>query len=114
MALSNPGPAAFEAFAADQLVDVIEAQVCRGELLPPLVRLALRDCPRLVQDQRHRLGVLVGQHTHRTNLGLFSVYRSDLGGGQLAGLALPRFAATVLAGAGRFVILQAGIKDGEP
>jgi hypothetical protein len=111
LALSNPGPSDFDSFAAEQLVDVIEAEVCRGEVLPTLVRLALRDCPRLIQAQRGAIGVYVGRHTRRTNLGLLSIYRTELGGTALLGWSLPRFSATVVAAAGQLVIVQAGLDE---
>jgi hypothetical protein len=111
LALTNPRPSDFDSFAAEQLVDVIEAEVCRGEVLPPLVRLALRDCPRLIQAQRGAIGAYVGRHTRRTNLGLLSIYRTELGGTALFGWSLPRFSATVLAAAGQLVIVQAGLDE---
>ena len=111
LAFSNPRPSDFDSFAADQLVDRIEAEVCRGEVLPALVRLALRDCPRLVRSQRGAIAAYVGRHTRRTNLGLLSIYRTELGGAALLGWSLPRFSATVLAAAGQLVIVRAGLDE---
>jgi len=111
LALTNPAPPEFERFAADQLVEVIEAEVCGGEVLPSVVRLALRDCPRLIRAQRGAIGAYVSGHTRRTNLGLLSIYRTELGGKTLLGWRLPRFSATVVAAAGRLVILQAGLDE---
>jgi hypothetical protein len=106
--ISNPGPADFETFAAERLVDVLERELCQGDALPGLLRLALGDCARVVQSQRQPLARLVGRHSRRLNLGMASVYRSELGGGALLGWPIPRFRATVLAVAGHFLILQAG------
>lgn len=114
LALTNPGRPEFEQFAADQLVDELEGHVCRGEVLPALVRLALRNCPQLVHDQRRAIGAFVGRHTQRWNLGVISVYRSRFGGDTLLGWALPRFEATVLAAAGQFLLVQAEVRDPEP
>jgi hypothetical protein len=113
LVFSNPGPTEFEMFAAEQLVEVVEAEVCHGDALPGLVRLALSDCPRLVQSQRPAIGSLVGRHSRRIDLGMASIYRTDLGGGTLLGWPLPRFRAAVLAVAGQFVILQAGIDSAD-
>ncbi len=111
LALSNPGPEEFEAFAAEQLVDVLETEVCRGEVLPALVRMALSDCPQLVQTQRRAIGAFVGDHTRRLDLGVLSLYRSEIGGDTVLGWPVPRFHATVLAGAEQFLILKAGLRD---
>jgi hypothetical protein len=105
------GAGDIDSFAAEQLVDVLEAEVCRGDVLPTLVRLALRDCPRLIQAQRGAIGAYVGRHTRRTNLGLLSIYRTELGGTALLGWSLPRFSATVVAAAGQLVIVQAGLDE---
>jgi hypothetical protein len=111
---SNPSPAAFERFAARHLVDELDRLLCEGDALPPLVRLALPNCSEVVQAQNVALGALVSQQTRRWNLGLFSVYRTDLGGQKVLIWHVPRFRATVLAVAGRFVILQASLNDAEP
>ena len=111
LVVTNPRSSDFERFAAEQLVDVIEAEVCHGEVLPPLVRLALRDCSRLIQAQRGPIGTYVGGQTRRTNLGLLSVYRTQLGGTPLLGWSLPRFSATVVGAAGQLVIVQAGLDE---
>ncbi len=114
LAVTNPGRPEFEQFAADQLVDELESHICRGDVLPALVRLALHNCPRLVQDQRRAIGAFVGRHTARLNLGVMSVYRSRFGGDTLLGWPLPRFESTVLAAAGQFLLVQAEVRDPEP
>ncbi len=114
LALTNPGPADFESFAADQLVEVLEEEVCRGDVLPTLVRMALRDCSGLVRAQRQAIAAVVGRHSQRSDLGLLSIYRSRLGGDQLLGWRVPRFDATVVGAAGHFLILRAGVEDGAP
>ena len=111
---TNPSPAEYERFAATHLVDEIDRQLCEGDALPPMVRLALPNCSELVQAQNEALGSLVTRQTRRWNLGLLSVYRSDLGGQQVLIWQLPRFQTTVIGVAGQFLVLQAMLDDVEP
>lgn len=113
LAWSNPGPAEFEAFAAERLTALISAEVCQSNDLPLAMHLLLRNCPALVSSQSALLGRLAGQATQRTNAGLFSLYSTELGGqAVLPGLRLPRVHALTLAGAGQLVLLQARADDG--
>ena len=110
---SNPGPADFEAFAGDQLVDRIANEVCQGPQLPLMLHLLVRDCPGLIRSQRQLLGRLAAEQTTRYNAGLFSLYVSNLGGQNLlARLSIPRYQAFTLAAAGQLMVLQAGIDPG--
>ena len=72
-----------------------------------LLRLVIRDCPGLVQAQKATLGRLALDHSRRTNLGLLSLYRTDLGGQSLGRWRLPHVEALTLAVAGRFVLVRA-------
>ncbi|MEY2644547.1 MAG: hypothetical protein RLZZ611_1196 [Cyanobacteriota bacterium] len=108
LAWSNPDPAEFEAFAAEQLVDRITTELCQGAQVPLVLHLLVRDCPGLVHSQRIWLGRLAAQHTHRYNAGLFSLYVTTLGGQALLDqLTIPRYRAFTLAGAGQLVVLYA-------
>ena len=108
LALTNPGPPEFEAFAAEQLVDWLAPELCRESGLPLTVHLLVRDCPGLVRSQRGVLGRLAAAATHRYDAGLFSVYVTDLGGQTLLpGVSIPRYRAFTLAGAGQLKLLQA-------
>ncbi|MEB3184346.1 MAG: DUF4359 domain-containing protein [Cyanobacteriota bacterium] len=107
LAITNPGPEEFQAFAGERLVNTITREICAEKALPLALRLVLQNCPELVASQRQVLGRIALQHSHRTNLGLASVYRTELGGQRLLpDLQLPRYQATTLAGAGQFVVVN--------
>ncbi len=112
LVLTNPGPEAFEDFAADQLVELLTRDLCSDGGLPMLMRVVVRDCPGLVRSQRTPLGTWASQGTRRRNFGLFSLYSTNLGGQQLAQWQIPRYKATTLAAAGRFVVLRTGRQQG--
>jgi hypothetical protein len=112
LVLTNPGPEAFEDFAADQLVDLLTRDLCSDGGLPMLMRVVVHDCPGLVRSQRTPLGAWARQGTRRRNFGLFSLYTTNLGGQQLAQWQIPRYKATTLAAAGRFVVLRTGRQQG--
>ena len=110
---TNPGPADFEAFAGEQLVAVISAEICRPGGLPLTVQLLVRDCPQLIHSQRLVLGRLAAEATRRTDLGLFSLYATEIGGQQvLPGLRIPRLQALTLAGAGQLLLLKTSSDSG--
>jgi hypothetical protein len=107
LAWSNPPPRDFEDFAADQLVTLAVKEVCGPQGLPMLLQLVVQDCPKLMLSQRQTLGSLARQASRRWNFGLFSLYRTDLGGQTgLPGFSLPRYRALTLAGAGQFLVLR--------
>jgi hypothetical protein len=107
LALTNPGPEEFQAFAAQRLVDTITREICQEKVLPLALRLVLQNCPELVASQRGVLGRIALQHSQRTNLVVASVYRTELGGQRLLpDLQLPRYRATTLAGAGQFLVVN--------
>ena len=108
LALTNPGPVEFEAFAAEQLVNWLAPELCRESGLPLTLHLVVRDCPALVRSQRGVLGRLAAAATHRYDAGLFSLYVTELGGQTLLpGLTIPRYRAFTLAGAGQLSLLSA-------
>ena len=105
---TNPGPAEFEGFAADQLTRVLTEELCKEDGLPMMARLVIQDCPGLVASQHGVLGRLAGVHTRRRNLGLLSLYSTEMGGQKiLLDWRLPRYSALTLAAAGKFVLLRA-------
>ena len=112
---TNPGEEEFERFAADQITHAAEQEICRDGGLPMLARLIARDCPRLIAAQHDLLGRLALAATRRRNLGVVSLYRTDLGGQQLLpDWSIPRYSAITLAGAGRFFILRSNQAAAEP
>ena len=109
LAMTNPGPSEFQAFAGQRLADAISREICLGNTLPLALHLVLQHCPDLVAAQQPVLGRIALQNTRRTNLGLLSLYRTELGGQQLLpGLRLPRYHSITLAGAGQFLALHTG------
>ena len=105
---SNPGPAEFEAFAGERLVDLASGELCGSQGLPMAIQLLVRDCPQLVRSQRAVLGALASRGTRRFNLGLFSLYVTEVGGqALLPGLRVPHYRSLTLAGAGQLVLLLA-------
>jgi hypothetical protein len=107
LAITNPSPSDFQAFAAERLVDVISEELCGDGGLPVLMRMAITNCQELVQAQRLALAQVVADHTHRSNFGLLSLYRSEVGGQTLLRWRVPRFRSSVLAVAGQFVLMRA-------
>ncbi len=111
---TNPGPTAFAEFGGRQLTAMLTKELCHNNGLGGMLRLLISQCPELVRSQKHVLGQLVQAHTRRSNLGLFSVYRTNLdlaavlpGLRRVSDLRLPRYEATTLGGAGQFILLQA-------
>jgi hypothetical protein len=110
--ITNPEPADFEQFAAERLTALITEELCGEDGLPMVMRLVIRDCPELVKSQSALLGRLARQHTQRRNLGVMSIYFTDLGGQQvLPDWRLPRYSAVTLAAAGRFLLIHSEEAD---
>lgn len=108
LAITNPAPADFQAFAAERLVDEISEELCGDGGLPVLMRMAVTNCQELVQGQQSALAAAVAAHTRRSNLGLLSLYTSEIGGQTLLHWRVPRFRSTVVGLAGQFVLVWAG------
>ena len=107
LVFTNPSPEDFKSYAGGQLVSVISNELCGGGL-PMVLQLWVKDCPRLIRDQEPALAELAGQFSRRLNLGLASVYTTELGGQDLLPtLRLPEYSVATLGIAGQFVILHA-------
>ena len=98
----------FEAFASERLVEELGEEVCRKADLPLLFRLAVANCQQQIREQRDPLAALVRKHSRRVNLGLVSLFRSEVGGQRLLGWQVPKVHSLVLGVAGQFLLLHAG------
>lgn len=107
LALTNPSPADFRAYASDRLVEEISKELCGDGGLPVLLRMAINNCLGLVQAQRAALVAVVLSHTRRRNYGLLNVFETELGGQSLLRWQVPRFRSTVVGVAGQFVFISA-------
>jgi hypothetical protein len=106
---TNPGEREFEAFAGTYLAELATEEVCASDGLPLMARLVVHNCPQLVRSQSQALGRLAAASSHRYNFGLFSLYSTRIGGMELLpGLAVPRYWALTLAGAGQLLVLHTG------
>lgn len=113
LALTNPSPADFRAYASDRLLEEISKELCGDGGLPVLLRMAINNCLGLVQAQRAALAAVVLSHTRRRNYGLLSVFESELGGQSLLRWQVPRFRSTVVGVAGQFVLISAATDSPE-
>jgi hypothetical protein len=113
LALTNPSPADFRAYASDRLVEELSEELCGDGGLPVLLRMAINNCVGLVKAQRAALAAVVLSHTRRRNYGLLSVFESELGGQSLLRWQVPRFRSTVVGVAGQFVLVSAATDRSE-
>lgn len=108
---SNPSPKEFAAFSGDHLVELLTQEVCRGSTLPLLLNLLTSDCPALLRSQQPALASLAATRSQRLNLGLLSVYRTQLGGQQiLRQWPLPTYSVITLGAAGNFFVLRTSVE----
>ncbi len=113
LAFTNPGLEEFESFAGDQLAELAVEEVC-AHRLPMTLKLVIQNCPELIRSQHKVLGELARRNTRRQNFGLFSLYRTQIGGPTvLPFLEIPLYRVLTVAGAGRFRILRIS-SDNDP
>ncbi|NJM58040.1 MAG: DUF4359 domain-containing protein [Synechococcales cyanobacterium RU_4_20] len=77
--LTNPGPAAYEAFAVEQARGYLKTDVCPKEL--PFIGKSLEaECHRFVESEaaQPQIQALISRGTERQNFVLFSLYRTEL------------------------------------
>ena len=114
LALTNPSPEEFSSYAGGRFVTLASDELCGDGGLPMMLQLWVKDCPRLIHDQQPALAALAGQSSRRFNLGLASIYTTELGGQNLLPtLRLPQYSVTTLGIAGQFVTLKAETDAGK-
>jgi len=115
LAWSNPGPKDFAAFAGHHLTELLTKEVCRETALPLLLSVLANNCPSLLAAQQPALASLASAQSERFNLGLFSLYRTRIGGQVLLrNWQLPTYSVLTLAAAGQFYVLQTSVKTNSP
>ena len=106
--LTNPTREDYRAFAGQMLVTLATEEICERQTLPMVLQLWISDCPRLIADQEQALALLADKFTRRWNVGVASVYVTQVGGQNLLpALRLPRYTVTSLGIAGQFQVLNA-------
>ncbi len=113
LVVTNPSMGDYKQHAGAQLVRLATEELCDRQGLPMVLRLWIRDCPRLVADQRAGLETLAGRFTQRLNLGVASVFTTRVGGQDLLpSLRLPGYTITTLGLAGHFITLSSRADGG--
>lgn len=92
LVVTNPNLNDYEAYAGEQLVELASEEICGTGGLPMLMRILVKDCPGVISSQQPTLSALAGRFSSRLNLGLLSVFTTEIGGQTLLpGLRLPRY-----------------------
>lgn len=79
LAVTNPGQAAYNEFATEQLTAYLDENVCSRASDVNLFGDVLREqCGVLLQDNQTQLTALIESNTERQNYIIFSIYRTDL------------------------------------
>ena len=81
--LTNPTREDYRAFAGQTLVTLATEEICERQTLPMVLQLWISDCPRLIADQEQALALLADKFTRRWNVGVASVYVTQVGGQNL-------------------------------
>ena len=107
LALTNPSLQDYQLHAGEQLVALATEELCGEQGLPLMIKIWLKDCPAVVAAQQSTLAALAGPMTTRTNLGLLSVFTTEVGGQKLMlGWRLPRYTVTTVGVAGQFLTIN--------
>ena len=107
LALTNPSLQDYQLHAGEQLVALATEELCGEQGLPLMIKVWLKDCPAVVAAQQSTLAALAGPMTTRTNLGLLSVFTTEVGGQKLMlGWRLPRYTVTTVGVAGQFLTIN--------
>ncbi|HEY9621211.1 MAG TPA: DUF4359 domain-containing protein [Crinalium sp.] len=77
MALTNPGPSAYEEFATQQLTAYLKTNTCSQA--PRVLGNFLGDeCARLLDKNQDEIQKFISQNTGRQNYVVFSIYQTNL------------------------------------
>ena len=113
LVVTNPTLSDYSRHAGAELVALATDELCGQQGLPLLLHLVIKDCPGLVAAQEMSLAALVHNHSSRVNLGVMSVFSTDVGGQQLLpGVRFPRYRIRSLGLAGQIVVLEATSDQG--
>ena len=97
----------YSVYAGERLVKLASQEFCENQGLPIVMKLWIRNCPELIADQQNALASLAKRFTKRVNLGIGSIYITDVGGQQLLpSLQLPNYQVITLAVVGQFLTLS--------
>lgn len=75
MVATNPGQAAYETYATQQLVTYLDQQICAKA---PTAFGLDRDCQSLLQSNRSQIQKIIADGTQKRNFLFFSVYTTEL------------------------------------
>ncbi|MEM9905417.1 MAG: DUF4359 domain-containing protein [Cyanobacteria bacterium P01_D01_bin.44] len=105
LAVTNPGPRAYETFAIAQLSQYVSSTVCE-EIPGNLNQVLQNPCSRLLDNNHEEVRQLVREQTSRSNFVLFSLYETRLA---VPGLTvLPAYEVKALGIGRNFFVYQAG------
>lgn len=115
MALTNPSPEEYEAFAVEQLKEIIKEEGCDKlpqeltggiEIPESLGNILQNQCPNILEKASPILRQIIASNTQRQNFVVLSIYRTDFSRNPVAGY-LPADQFATLAGFKRFYIYNA-------
>jgi hypothetical protein len=104
LAATNPGPAAYDAYASQQAALYLNEELC-SEIPGALANLVPGRCAEMIVALQPQIQSLIRDRTQRLNFGILSIYRTAF---QVPGFALiPSYQVETLGIFGRFFIYKA-------
>ena len=77
MAMNNPGRTAYDEFATQELSAYVQENFCtKGE--STFGDILQAPCKKFVESLEPQLQTIIAENTERMNLGLFSIYKTEL------------------------------------
>lgn len=103
LALTNPSPVAYRSFATQQTVKLLLRDVCQTDQRrsDTLEKLWGNNCQALAKDGAAEINTFVTHNTQRQNLGVCSLYTTEL----------PFYSLKVLGIANQFVVLSFSLSE---